>query len=352
MTNFLSAVFSNSSSDKSDAQPVKRGHDDVSVNSNTSVPDSKHFDLHVPVNSVTPTEGHTLIRVLEQMFNNLSVDIGAKIETIASKLDEFNSRLAAIEEREGSQDLAIADLTERVKHIEQFKDEIDGKIDFITDLTAELKQSGPAWEPTGSSIVNVRLYGDSNSGGKVKFGEGQGTLGAALPGSAKFVPTVDQLPEPGVDASLNEVSDLVIAVGTNNLKNGSCSPADLAKSTYSYVKKVHKAHPSCHVYCPGVLPTSTPWINDKIKMYNYYLNDMCDRLGNTTFIDVKVLGDNTGRLLGKFAVGNDDPLHLSKEGLKMYFSRIKHALRSRHGLPTSRGNYNRANATKPGRFKR
>ena len=46
--------------------------------------------------------------------------------------------------------------------------------------------------------------------------------------------------------------------------------------------------------------------------------------------------DRGGVLQGKFAVGNGDKLHLSPDGLKVYSSRFKFALRARHGLPNTR----------------
>ena len=98
--------------------------------------------------------------------------------------------------------------------------------------------SNSGWEPVGSPETKIVLLGDSNSGGKIKFGQGKGTLVAALPGSDTFKATVEDLPEP---ETFNDISDLILAVGTNN-KLDSCIPEYLAKSTFTYIKKVRKTH--------------------------------------------------------------------------------------------------------------
>ena len=115
-------------------------------------------------------------------------------------------------------------------------------------------------------------------------------------------------------------------MGTNNVREEDCTPADLAKNMFSYVKKVSTVNATTHVYLPETVET-----NSKIKIYNYYLKDMCSDLPRVHFIDNHNFISKDGKLVEKFSTDN---LHLNR--VKVYFSRIKYALRERHGLPNRR----------------
>ena len=255
------------------------------------------------------------------MFNSLSDKIDSSHRSILQRFDSFDTRMSEIEERISSQQLAVENIDDRITDIES-------KLEAINSVNPNLRVESE-WEPSGTPSTNILLLGDSNSGGKIKFGSGKGTLGAALPGKETFTAKVDLLPDPE-PSLLNDVSDLVLAVGTNNLKEDDCVPADLARITYSYVKKVSAVNPTTHVYLPGVLPTKSIQTNARIKQYNHYLRDMCSDLSRVHFIDNNNFISKNGLLIDKFSTDN---LHLNQDGLKIYFSRIKYALRERHGLP-------------------
>ena len=182
------------------------------------------------------------------------------------------------------------------------------------------------------------LLGDSNSGGKIRFGEDRGTLGRALPGTCEFCPKFEDLPSP--DSPLfNNVSDLVLSVGTNNLKLDLSDPEPLALQMYNYVKSIARAHPGAHVFLPGVLPVNSAIndqaLNTKIRYYNHYLKDMCKNLGTvTTFIDVNVFCGTDGALKQHLSKGDNDPLHLNEQGIRLFASRLKYALRFHHNMPS------------------
>ena len=133
---------------------------------------------------------------LDEISNELE-SFDSRLDTISSKLDTYDSRLSSIEERAGSHQLEITDLADRVV-------ELEAKLDFTAGSTSNNTNSG--WEPVGSPETKIVLLGDSNSGGKIKFGQGKGTLGAALPGSDTFQATVEDLPEP---ETFNDISDLI-----------------------------------------------------------------------------------------------------------------------------------------------
>ena len=278
------------------------------------------FDFDI-IGSSEGTFEQSIVKMMEHMFHSLSEKIDSSNKSILERFDRFDTRMSEIEERISSQQLAVDNIDDRITDIES-------KLETINSVNLN-HSNEPEWEPSGTPSTNILLLGDSNSGGKIKFGSGKGTLGAALPGKETFTAKVDLLPEPE-PSLLNDVSDLVLAVGTNNLKEDNCVPADLARITYSYVKKVSTVNPTTHIYLPGVLPTKSVDSNGRIKEYNHYLKDMCSDLSRVHFIDNNNFLSKNGLLIDKFSADN---LHLNQDGLKIYFSRIKYALRERHGLP-------------------
>ena len=330
MNKVVSNLFS-SSSPKAEETDVdlKRPLQETSFLNDSNNPDEKRpaptFDYDV-VGSTSSDSNleRSIVTAMERMISSLSADFKESQDAILRRIDAFDLRLNVIEERFSSQQLVIDNIDCRIADIES-------KLDTINSADGNI-QSEPVWEPSGSPDTNILLLGDSNSGGKIKFGSGKGTLGAALPGKETFTAKVDSLPEPEPPL-LDNVSDLVLAVGTNDLKEDDCIPSDLVRNMYSYVKKVSVASPTTHVYLPGVLPTKSVETNTRIKQYNYYLKDMCSDLPRVHFIDNNNFTSKNGILVDKFS---SDNLHLNQEGLKVYFSRIKYALRERHGLPNRR----------------
>ena len=84
-------------------------------------------------------------------------------------------------------------------------------------------------------------------------------------------------------------------------------------------------------FLPGVLPicAENSSINTRINGYNRYIRVALPKL---TFIDTNVLKSSQDSLKQNLAAGASDPLHLNAEGMKLYCSRFKFALRQRHGL--------------------
>ena len=68
------------------------------------------------------------------------------------------------------------------------------------------------------------------------------------------------------------VTDVIVAVGTNDLKADTANPEALASNMYTYVKSLTSSNPSAHVHLPGVLPTShiNPGTNTRIRTYNHF----------------------------------------------------------------------------------
>ena len=268
---------------------------------------------------------------LETLFLKFENNIVSKFDNLNSRLDTFHHRLSSLEEDTSLRNTRVDNLIVRVEDLE-------GQNAAVRERLAALELGDPAeeWKPVGLPRTKVLLLGDSNSGGKIKFGTERGTLGGALPGSNVFCAKIEELP--AADSQVFEgVSDIVLSVGTNNLKLATTEPDDLIKTTYTYVKEVTRVNPGAHVLLPAVLPVHSGFtdeaVNPKINFYNYYLKDMCDSLTKATFIDVNVFANQDGTLKQHLSNGASDPLHLSTQGIKLFASRLKYALRNRHDLP-------------------
>lgn len=290
--------------------------------------------LGVIPDSTTITYG-MLMSSLEHMFQRFENSMNARCDTLDSRLDLFQTRLDILEERGSSRDIVVDNLEGQVGDLQQKCSDMEQRL-AVVESSAGAGSPTPAWQPVGLATTNVLLLGDSNSGGKVRFGEDRGTLGRALPGSGHFHPTLEDLPPPSSPV-FNAVSDVILSVGTNNIKLPSTDPEQLVKRTYSYVQSVTRANPAVHIFLPGVLPVHEGFtdtaMNSKIKLYNHYLKDMCKNLPtSTSYIDVNVFRGLNGGLKDNLSKGANDPLHLNEQGVRLFASRFKHALRAQHNL--------------------
>ena len=337
-------VFSeiNNSSSSIDSQAVKSPE---TKRPNTLSSDNEQLNMQFGfLDSVKSMIGELSSTIDSRFLDNTEL-INSQFSLLTPRFDTIDNRLSSIEEQAGMRDEKINVLSERIEQLEQRNSVLEDRVRELSEsCTARNAESG--WSPAGSPGIKVKLLGDSNSAGKIKFGSGKGTLGSALSGSDIFVASVDDLLVPAQSQELfSDASDVVIAVGTNNLKNPGCDPTSLVKQLYDYIKTVTSLYTSLHVFLPGVLPVFQPesssnsdvsTINDNIKHYNYYLKDLCCNHPRLTYIECNMFANNSGGLKPGLAKGGTDLLHLSDQGLKLYFSRIKYALRERHGLPVAR----------------
>ena len=122
----------------------KRNISDVSASSSHSGEDDpKRPNLNVSV-SPTKTEEQSMVKLIERLFHNFSNSTVARLDAISNKLESFDSRLdtisskldtydtrmrmSGIEERAGSQQLEIIELSDRVVALESRNAEIEAKI--------------------------------------------------------------------------------------------------------------------------------------------------------------------------------------------------------------------------------
>ena len=157
----------------------------------------------------------------------------------------------------------------------------------------------------------------------------------ALPGSGQFCAKIEDLPAP---EELVECSDLVLGVGTNNLKLPDADPLATAQDLYRRLLNYRKKLPNTRLILPGVLPCGDRVINERVKVYNKHLTDICNSRSNNMikFVNTQVFWDSDGKLRSKFRSENDGDLslHINQEGIKLLASRIKATLREGHHLPT------------------
>ena len=272
-----------------------------------------------------------LVATLRTMF--------AEFETkIDLKFAHIHDRLNSVEEAASSSELRVQDLLTRVEAIERREAEVEQRMVSLGSSVESVRrgETDENWQPVGVPETKILLLGDSNSAGKIKFGQERGTLGRALPGSSQFCPKFENLPPP--DSTLyHSVSDVVVSVGTNNIKDELSETEPLVKKVYHYVKDLTRKHPGIHVILPGILPVNRSHtdqaLNAKIRCYNHYLKNMCDSLHKTTFVDANIFSDVSGSLKPLLSNGERDPLHLSNAGIRLFASRIKYALRAHHMLP-------------------
>lgn len=328
---------------RDDTLSVKRNIGDLSLD---SVDDESNLYKHPRVELDSPDLLGTFKQLIESMTADISAEISSNMGVINAKLDRIHAditsridsvetRMSAVEQADASRQLAVVDLSVNIENMLTTQEAFEARIAALENTSpANFDHVSTDWAPSGPTVTSIQLLGDSNSGGKLKFGSGRGTLGEALPGVNNYCPKMGDLPPPDSPAFADK-TDVVLAVGTNDLKDPNCRPEIIIRKLHDYVKTLKRTHQSIHVHLPGVLPTSCTDndINDKIVAYNHFLADMSQSLPRVSYIDVKVLQARGGSLVSKFSLGATDPFHLNDQGLRLYFSRIKHSLRLRHNLP-------------------
>ncbi len=60
---------------------------------------------------------------------------------------------------------------------------------------------------------------------------------------------------------------------------------------------------------------------------------MCRHHPQFSYLDTSGFRGRNGKLASKFSVGGDDIVHLNQDGIKVYASKFKFALRERHHIP-------------------
>ena len=277
---------------------------------------------------------------LASLKSEITNIVNAFTSDLSVKLDSVFVKLNLLEDLGSHRDEEIRRLQEETQHQSRESRELR---DRIRELEAGMEivttQGVPGrlqWRPSNQVGTNIAILGDSNITGKVLFGSEKGTLGPALPGESRFIPTIPDLPIIDRD-SLTNFSALVVAVGTNSLIKPEAVPSALAMATHEFVRMALDLNPALHILLAGVIPTDNSEVNQRIDSYNVNLKSMAAYLPRTTFLDTGFLKTREGLLQGKYGATEGRPfiIHLNSDGIRMYASRLKRALREIHNLPTS-----------------
>ena len=345
----MSAIYNSVFGATSNSPPPtldKRNLSDTSITENSPI-QTKQAKIEGSPLSTSSLAGQTkdiakLFEDLHSRFNSLEEKLDSQQTSMHSKVDSFLQRISLLEEEASSRQIVVGDMQDRVDGLEKANEELASSNTELQNRVRALEEQDtrdpsyvPAgWEPSGSSQTKVVLMGDSNSSGKLKFWENKGTLGKALPGESVFCPTFAELKDPRCQ-NFTGATDVVVAVGTNNLRQENCNPSMLAKDMSQYIHSVIRQHPSVQVFLPRVLPicAENSSINTRINEYNHYIRDLCVAHPKLTFIDTNVFKSSQDSIKLNRAAGASDPLHLNAEGIKLYCSQFKFALRQRYGLP-------------------
>ena len=329
---------------------AKRNLSDLSVDSNPdNVHPAKHphtFTASSPIGGVNAgdfTQEQTMVKAMESCM----AGVLTKLDVMSKQMEDVQKSLSELYQQGSRRDEQLDELLTRLRLSEN-------KCNTLEQRLAVLEARDPieGWSPSPNTDVKIKLLGDSNFANKVNFGNTRGTLGGALPGEGEFCAKIEDLPEP---EALGDNTDIVIAVGTNNLKQPGSDPTQLAVQFYRKLKSYCSKLPNTHIHINGVLPTTNEAINTRIREFNRHLDDICNLRPNLLFIDSKAFSDASGSLADKFRVPNDE-LHLNNDGTKMIASRIKFSLRQRHRLPNGIYTLHRARpggdqgASDPGRY--
>lgn len=253
-----------------------------------------------------------------------------RLDNLVGKLDNLEGKLDESQRQGERHHQELMSLVTRVGRVEERSDLLEERVVQLESRTEEI-----GWSPSTISDINVKLLGDSNYSNKIKFGSERGTMGSALPGSSQFCAKIEDLPAPG---DLVNCSDVVLGVGTNNLKQADADPLAAAQALYRKLSSYRSELPNTRLILPGVLPTGDSAVNERVNMYNKHLNDICNSRTNNmiTFVDTRVFSEKDGKLRSKFRCENDGELnlHVNHEGIKLLASRLKSTLREGHHLPT------------------
>ena len=171
------------------------------------------------------------------------------------------------------------------------------------------------------------IIGDSNTS-KIEFGCDRKQVGKSTPGKQEFAAIVED-----IDAKCcASYSNVVLMVGTNNLKKNNVSVADV-KAIYSKYKgkilEIKKLNKRCKIFVVPVLPTKLVTVNRKIIIFNnFILDDLRQSIDSVSIVggSARFLDRATGLLSESLSKYHNDPLHINSAGVGMLVKFIKEAI--------------------------
>ncbi len=167
--------------------------------------------------------------------------------------------------------------------------------------------------------------GDSNFG-RIKFGDGWGTIGRCTPGMKDWAAKVEDI----VPLKAASFRNVVTMCGTNNLKSDDCNVEGTYRVYKGKLEEIQRLNPRVNLFVCPVLPTRDGSINDRVFKFNALLRTDLNICG----LKVKIVNglssfvDNQGLLKAHLhdTRTESDVLHINDAGYCMLVRHIKAAI--------------------------
>ena len=172
------------------------------------------------------------------------------------------------------------------------------------------------------NINSTVIYGDSNTK-YFKFGSGEGTFGAWMPGTRiktqriRDIPSVDNIPP---------YHNIVIHTGVNDVNRTDSQPATvLVNELEQKCRSIHSVYPNSNIFISPLLPTKETNLNQKIWKVNEGIVNLCKKHHNVLLIDNSIFAGRDDCLLPEYGCYHNpnDTVHLGRTGVKLFASSIK-----------------------------
>ncbi len=174
-------------------------------------------------------------------------------------------------------------------------------------------------------LNSLYAVGDSNFG-RIKFGDGRGTIGRCTPGMKDWAAKVEDI----VPLKAAPFRNVVTMCGTNNLKSDDCNVEETYRMYKGKLEEIQRLNPRANFFVCPVLPTRDRSINNRIFKFNRLLRSDLTRCTLKVKI-VNGLGsfvDNQGLLKINLhdARTESDVLHINDAGYSMLVGHVKAAI--------------------------
>ena len=159
--------------EESEPISLKRKSDEVSTSfeSHEEKPAGKitHVAASTPTkDSVTLTSEQAMVKAMESSMSR----VYAKLDTILNRINDIEISMSELKRQGERRDEQLEELLTRVRLSEAKNSDLEERLRIL-----ETRETDQGWSPSPNNSIKVKLLGDSNYSGKIKFGEVRGTLG-------------------------------------------------------------------------------------------------------------------------------------------------------------------------------
>ena len=205
-------------------------------------------------------------------------------------------------------------------------------------------------------INSTILLGDSNTQ-FVNFGDGEGTLGAWMPGKRIKVGHIESIPDP---IKIGPYRNIVIHTGINSINNPKFRQSNkaLINELESKIRNISNMYTKSKIFVSLLLPSRSVPLNYRINDFNNLILDMTCRLDRVHIVDHSISGNKLTDEHGRWTQSHEnsdtyvpnvnDILHLEKRGIRVFAKNLKQVVvgnrnsQSVERFNGGRGSYRRA----------